>query len=55
MKTSRYTKLRLLDVLLVVVVPLLATQLLSETVNASNAKIIPKLRIFDLRKSCLLI
>jgi len=39
----------------VVVVPLLVAQLLSDTVNASNARIIPTPRIFDLRKLCLLI
>jgi hypothetical protein len=45
----------LLEVLLVVpVVELAATQLVNETIIAINANTIPKLRIFDLRKSCLL-
>jgi hypothetical protein len=35
-------------------VELAATQLLTDTINANNASTIPKLRIFDLRKSCLL-
>ena len=54
MKINRYTKLRLLDVLLVVPEVVAATQLLTETINANNASTIPKLRIFDLRKLYLL-